>query len=159
MILFLMNLQPPLDATYQKYYFSSNTEYYNFTSLTDRYFFEAANEAIDMTDEVVFKGADNSNSITITDSDGNAVDLTSVIRMKLTFDDEDQTEVDVSLGDSPALIDWASTAGIVTFYLNDLTLAEGRYRATLKAYDGVNTDGIVYFHIDRDDLRFFFIDE
>lgn len=110
-----------------------------------------------MSDEIVFGGYDNPNTITASktvDGTTTVYDFSTVTRMVVEFEGSDivaDTDVDATL------IDWSAGSGVIEFNFNDLSIDNGTYRATLIAYDPVHASGQVIFHYKINDLRFRFI--
>tara|TARA_R110002167_G_scaffold161416_1_gene357616 strand:- start:57 stop:377 length:321 start_codon:yes stop_codon:yes gene_type:complete len=103
--------------------------------------------------EVVHKGFDNPNKITI-EEDGAAIDFSAVTRMVLSFEGS-TVAADTSI--DSALIDWSQGNGVVEFSINDLALC-GHHAATLIAFDASHVDGQVLVHMDDRALVFSFMD-
>ena len=94
-----------------------------------------------MLTEIVYKGADNPNSVTFYE-DNVAMDFSATTRMLLTFTGSSAVvDTDIS-----AIIDWSSGGGLVVFNLNDISISSGSYTATLKVYDAAHADGQVISH-------------
>ena len=95
--------------------------------------------------EIVYLGHDNRIDI-ILKADGSAVDLSSVIRMSLSFD---ALLIDSDNGDSDP-IQWDGVGyatGEVRISLGSQEIPAGSYRSPLVVYDPSNPDGIVWGRI------------
>jgi hypothetical protein len=104
--------------------------------------------------EVVYKGRDNPNSITV-EQDGLPLDFSAVTRMTCAFTGS-ATVADSD--ENSSLFDWDQGGGKIEFNFNDLDIPAGNRHATLIAYDPVHPDGQVIAHECGADLRFRFVD-
>lgn len=84
-----------------------------------------------MTVETVYKGADNPNDLTFFE-DGVAIDFSGATRITCEFGD---TGVIADSDINPEYFDWTIGDGVVEFKFNDLAIADGRYKVTMKVYD------------------------
>lgn len=96
------------------------------------------------TTEIVYKNRDNPNSVSFYE-DNVAMDFSAVTRVVMKLYNRNlllqHTEDSNS---SPVLISWATN--IITFAINDLPLAVGRYNAQVIVYDSQHPDGQTIAH-------------
>ncbi len=123
--------------------------------------------------EIVYKGSDNPNTVTFKE-DGAAIDFSAATRMTLELSG---LGVVADSAVDAALMTWALSFDKqgnpindangdqyweVEFNLNDLDIAPDTYRATVKVYDPLHTDGQVVVHMDEiamdKSLQFVFAD-
>ena len=102
--------------------------------------------------EIVYKGADNPNSVTFYE-DNVAMDFSATTRMVLTLSGAGVT-IDSDI--LATAIDWSAGSGKVIFKLNDESIEPGLYKATLKVYDATHTSGQVIAHHESGSLNFNF---
>lgn len=98
-----------------------------------------------MNPEIIWLGHNNPNHLVLK-SDGEAVELSSIVRMTLTMG---SVLVDSDNGDADP-IRWSKDGyetGEVRMYLGAQSLTPGRCSGVLIVYDLVNTDGIVWGRI------------
>lgn len=109
-------------------------------------------------EELVFTGKNNINTITVSQTvDGvtSVVDFSATTRMRVIFKN---SSYEADSDESTDSIDWSAGDGKITFRFEELSVAAGRYPATLIQYDADHPDGQVIFHMDTGGLRFRFID-
>lgn len=104
--------------------------------------------------EIVYKGRDNPNTITIFE-DGEPMNFTPVTRMVCEFKG---SAVKADTNDDSALIDWSQGGGVVEFNINDLSVESGARVAKLIAYDPDHPNGQNLLHEESFRLVFKFVD-
>lgn len=104
-----------------------------------------------MITEMVFLGRDNENELII-EQDGQAIDLTGVTRILLSFEGSEVVVDSLTF----AGIEWTSD-GHVKLRLGSLDIAPSKYPATLIAFDPVHDDGQVLFHAAQSRVEFWFV--
>lgn len=111
-------------------------------------------------EEIVFKGFNNENSITVKKTingvtSNEQFDLSrGITRMTVEFAG---TDIIADSNESSDSIDWEGGDGLIVFRFGELNIPDGRYKATLKIWDDENPDGFVIFYAETDGLRFRFV--